>query len=138
MPPSLFFCGLFGSLYLSLICPLWELFKCPLLGTFICVLFVIFSSLLGQHSIYYKDEEDQHTFTRYSYKNRNYIMMYANVCSASVAGCTMILAYHVAIIRAKPNYDAALRSSKSMYENERSSHEKMDVVWQYILERLLK
>ena len=48
LPPSLFlflffflfflffciFCGLFGSFYLSLICPLWDLFMCPLLGSF--------------------------------------------------------------------------------------------------------
>ena len=41
-------------------------------------------------------------------------------------------------VRAKPNYHAALRSSKSMYDNERSSHEKMDVAWQCISERLWK
>ena len=61
--------------------------------------------------------------------------MYA---SARVAGYAMILARHVAIMRAKPNYHAALRSSKSMYDNERTSHEKMDVAWQYISERLWK
>ena len=63
------------------------------------------------------------------------MQMYA---SASVAGYAMILAHHVAIMRAKPNYHAALRSSKSMYDNERSSHEKMDVAWQCISERLWK
>ena len=41
--------------------------------------------------------------------------MYASV---SVAGYAMILARHVAIMRARPNYHAALRSSKSMYDNE--------------------
>ena len=39
--------------------------------------------------------------------------MYA---SASVAGYAMILACHVAIIRARPNYHATHRSSKSMYD----------------------
>ena len=57
---------------------------------------------------------------------------------ASVAGYSMILARHLEIIRAKPNYPAALRSIKSMYDNERSSHEKMDVAWKYISERLWK
>ena len=37
---------------------------------------------------------------------------------ASVAGYAMILARHEAIIRARPNYHAALRSRESMYENE--------------------
>ena len=41
------------------------------------------------------------------------MQMYA---SASVAGYAMILARHVAIIGARPNYHAALRSSKSMYD----------------------
>src|SRR3954465_3493276 len=50
----------------------------------------------------------------------------------------MILARHVAIIREIHNYHAALRSRKSMYGNERSSHEKMDVAWQCISERLWK
>src|SRR3954465_9148193 len=34
-----------------------------------------------------------------------------------------------------PNYHVALRSSKSMYDNERSSHEKMDVAWQCLVGR---
>ena len=37
--------------------------------------------------------------------------MYA---SASVAGYAMILAHHVAVILARPNYHAAPRSSKSI------------------------
>src|SRR3954470_21629211 len=63
------------------------------------------------------------------------MQMYA---SASVAGYAMILALHVAIIRASPNSHAALRSIKSMYDNERSSHDNMDVAWQCISERLWK
>src|SRR3954467_11670998 len=41
--------------------------------------------------------------------------MYASV---SVTGYAMIQARHVTIIRARPNYHASHRSSKSMYENE--------------------
>src|SRR3954466_14557665 len=65
-------------------------------------------------------------------------MMYAIYASASVAGYAMILARHVEIIRAMPNFHMALRPSKSMFDNERSSHEKMDVAWQCISERLWK
>ena len=39
--------------------------------------------------------------------------MYASAC---VAGYGMILALHVAIIWARSNYHAALRSRKSMYD----------------------
>ena len=41
------------------------------------------------------------------------MQMYA---SANVAGYAMILARHVAMIRARPNYHAAHRSSKSVYD----------------------
>ena len=63
------------------------------------------------------------------------MQMYA---SASVAGYAIILPIYVAIIMAKRNYHSALQSSKRMYDNERSSHEKMDVAWKYISERLWK
>ena len=43
-------------------------------------------------------------------------MMYAMYASASVAGYAMILVRHVAMIRARPNYDAANRSSNGMYD----------------------
>ena len=43
------------------------------------------------------------------------MQMYA---SASVAGYAMILARHVEIIRARPYYHVAHRSSKIMYDNE--------------------
>ena len=62
--------------------------------------------------------------------------MYAKYASFNVAGYAMILARHVALIREKPSYHVALRSIKSMYDNERSIHEKMDVAWQYISKRL--
>ena len=45
-------------------------------------------------------------------------MIDAMHASASVAGYAMILARHVEIIRARPNYHATHRSSKSMYDNE--------------------
>ena len=41
------------------------------------------------------------------------MQMYA---SASVAGYAMILARHIAIIRARPNYHAAHQSRKSMHD----------------------
>ena len=55
--------------------------------------------------------------------------MYA---SARVAGYAMILARHVAMIRARPNSHAAHRSSNGMYDM------KMDVAWQCISESLWK
>src|SRR3954464_11913725 len=58
--------------------------------------------------------------------------------SANVAGYAMILARHVAIMMASPNYHATHRSSKSMYDNEDQVMRKVDVAWQCILERLWK
>ena len=52
---------------------------------------------------------------RYSQKE-NVTNHDANVCLARVAGYAMILALHVAMIRARPNYHAAHRSSKIMYD----------------------
>ena len=49
----------FGIFYL---CPLWDLF------------------LTLRATLYILQEWRSHTFTRYLYKNWNYIMMYANVC----------------------------------------------------------
>ena len=43
------------------------------------------------------------------------MQMYA---SPSVAGYAMILAHHVEIIRERPNYHAAHRSRKNMYDND--------------------
>ena len=65
LPPlSLFFVASMALSFISLICPLWDLFMCPLLGSFICVLFAIFSSLLRTTLYIYKDEQGQHSFTR--------------------------------------------------------------------------
>ena len=118
VPPSLFlfsffsffsflfiFGGLHGSFYLTLICPLWDLLIFPLWDIFLT---------LG--ATLYILQEYRRSFTLYKsiqHKEEGTIMMYA---SASVARDAMILVHHVAIIRARPNYHAAHRSSKSMYE----------------------
>src|SRR3954470_9252272 len=72
------------------------------LGSFDFVLFGIFSSLLGQHSIFYKNIGDLSHFTRYSHKEDVTIMMQM-YASARIAGYAMILSRHVAMIRARPN-----------------------------------
>ena len=79
----------------NLICPLWDLLN--------FFLFKIFSSLYGQHSIYYKKYKRSFTlYKRYSHKEDVTIMMQM-YASASVAGYAIILVRHVAIIRARPN-----------------------------------
>src|SRR3954471_23840685 len=97
MPPSLFlffsfslffyfFGGLNGSFYLTLIFPLWDLF-------------------LTLGAILYILQEYRRSFTlykRYSQKE-NVIIMMQMYASARVAGYAMILARHVAMIRARPN-----------------------------------
>ena len=114
MPPSLFlffffsfsfifyfFGGLIGSFYLTLICPLCDLF-------------------LTLGAILYILQEYRRSFTLYKgylHKEDVTIMMQM-YASASVAGYAMILGRHVAIIRARPNYHAAHRSSKSMYDRK--------------------
>ena len=76
-----YFCGLFGSFYLSLICPLWDISMCPLLGSFICVLFGIFSSLKGNTLYITRMMKITHFTSSTQHKeNWKYIMMYANVC----------------------------------------------------------
>ena len=92
---SLFFGGLNGSFYLTLICPLWDLLLCPLWDLFLTY---------GQHSILQEGKGDLSHFTRYSkHKEDVTIMMYAMYASASVAEYAMIVVRHVAIIRARPN-----------------------------------
>ena len=75
LPPSLFLflfslfiyfykknCGLIGSFYLSLICPLWDNLICPLLGSFVCTLWDLFLTL---RSTLYILQEVQKIFTLY-------------------------------------------------------------------------
>ena len=81
------------------------------LGSFDFVLFGFFSSIQGQYSIFYKNIGDLSHFTRYSHKEDITIMMQM-YASARIAGYAMILARHVAMIRARPNQHAAYRSSK--------------------------
>src|SRR3954471_3439883 len=105
MPPSLFLFFSFLFLFLFFWWPQWLfLFNSHLssLGSFDFVLFGIFSSLWGQHSIFYKNIGDLSHFTRYSHKEDITIMMQM-YASAMVAGYAMILARHVAMIRARPN-----------------------------------
>src|SRR4051812_16105785 len=66
-----FFCGLKGSFYISLICPLWDLLICPLWDLFLT---------LG-NTLYYK--KYRRSFTLYKstqHKEDEAIMMYASIC----------------------------------------------------------
>src|SRR3954471_1620822 len=97
MPPSLFlfffsfslflfFGGLNGSFYLTLICPLWDLF-------------------LTLGAILYILQEYRRSFTLYkgTHKKKMQLIMMQMYASARIAGYAMILARHVAMIRARPN-----------------------------------
>src|ERR1041385_8003514 len=76
----LYFCGLNGSFYLTLICPLWDLLICPLWDLLICPLWDLFLTLGATLYILQKVEDLSH-FTKYSnHKEDVTIMMYANVC----------------------------------------------------------
>ena len=132
----LFFCGLFGSFYLSLICPLWDLFMCPLLWSFVSSL-GFFPHFKG-NTLYITRMKKINTLLQGTHiKLNQHIMMFANVCLCQCSRiCNGTSASCSNGVRAKPNYRVALQSSKSMYDNERSSHEKMDVEWQCISERL--
>ena len=119
LPPSLFFSfSLFFFFFflwplrlflLSLICPLWDLLF-VLFGTF---------SLLKANTLCFTliKRRSSHFIRSTQHKDKwklSWCMqMYS---SASVAGYAMILARHVAVIRARPNYHAALWSSKSMHD----------------------
>src|ERR1041385_6679312 len=76
-----FLCGLNGSFYLTLICPLWDLLLCPLW---------IFSSLKGNTLFYKKVKEIFHTLQgTQNHKEDITIMMYAMYVAASVTGTCM-------------------------------------------------
>src|SRR4051812_6715105 len=81
-----FFCGIHGSFYLTLICPLWDLFL----------------NLRGNTLYITRVYEIFVTLQKYSYKEDITIMMQM-YASARVAGYAMILARHVEMIRARPN-----------------------------------
>ena len=116
-PFSLFFSFFFFfvaslalSIYLSFV----------LFGIFSFVLFGIFSALKGNTLCFTRIKRRSSHFIRSTQHKDKWklswcMQMYA---SASVAGYAMILARHVAIIGARPNYHAALRSSKSMYDTK--------------------
>src|SRR3954451_6101901 len=107
MPPSLFlflffyfsllflfFGGLNVSFYLTLICPLWDLLILSSLGSF-----PHFRASL------YILQEYRRSFTLYksTQHKENVTIMMQMYASARVAGYALILARHVAMIRARPN-----------------------------------
>ena len=92
---SLFFGGLNGSFYLTLICLLWDL-----------LIFVHFWDLfLTLGAILYILQEYRRSFTLYkgTHKKKMQLIMMQMYASARIAGYAMILARHVAMIRASPN-----------------------------------
>ena len=97
------FGGLNGSFYLNLICPLWDLLILPSL--------VSFPHFRGNTLYFTRIQEIFHTLQRYPHKENVNIMMQMYAFSR-IAGYAMILARHVAMIRARPNQHAAHRSSK--------------------------
>ena len=109
------FGGLNGSFYSTLICPLWDLLVLSYLGSF---------PHFRGNTLYIISIEDPSHFTKVLSINKMKLswcmQMYA---SASVAGYAIILVRHVERIRARPNYHAARRSSKSMYDMKIKSWE---------------
>src|SRR3954463_16765095 len=89
-----FFGGFNGSFYLTLICPLWDLLILYSLGSF--------PHFRGNTLYFTSIYEIFHTLQRYSHKLDVTIMMQM-YASARIAGYAMILARHVAMIRARPN-----------------------------------
>src|ERR1043165_6476353 len=89
-----FFCGLNGSFYFSVICPLWDLLILSSLGSF--------PHFRGNTLYFTRIQEIFHTLQRYSQKENVTIMMQM-YDPARVEGYAMILACHVAMIRARPN-----------------------------------
>src|SRR3954469_16983914 len=96
------FCGLNGSFYLTLICPLWDLLICPLWDLLICPLWDLFLTL---GAILYILQEGRRSFTLYkgTQPKENVTIMMKMYASARVAGYAMILARHLAMITARPN-----------------------------------
>src|SRR3954466_8830108 len=91
---SLFFGGLNGSFYLTLIFPLWDLLILSSLGSF--------PHFRGNTLYFTRIYEIFHTLQGYSHKEHITIMMQM-YASARIAGYPMILARYVAMIRARPN-----------------------------------
>src|SRR3954466_14160157 len=101
MPPSLFlflffsfFGGLNGSFYLTLICPLWDLLILSSLGSF---------PHFRGNTLYFKRYRRSFTLYKGTQHKENVTIMMKMYASARVAGYAMILALHVAMIRARPN-----------------------------------
>src|SRR3954471_5543982 len=105
-PFSLFISFFSFFYFLYFLWPQWLfLFNSHLysLGSFIVSTFGIFSSLKGNTLFYKKVKEIFHTLQgTQNHKEDVTIMMYARYAFASVAEYAMILARHVAMIRARP------------------------------------
>src|SRR3954464_13818796 len=106
MPPSLtFFSFSLFSLFLFFWWPQWLfLFNSHLssVGSFDFVLFGIYFSLRGNTLYFTRVWEIFHTLQKYSHKEDITIMMQI-YASARIVGYALILARHVAMIRARPN-----------------------------------
>src|ERR1041384_8575139 len=107
MPPSLFlffffsfsfyflfFGGLNGSFYLTLICPLWDLLILSSLGSF---------PHFRGNTLYFTRIKEIFTLYKGTHKKKMQLIMMQMYASARRAGYAMILARHVAMTRAKPN-----------------------------------
>src|SRR3954463_13167573 len=89
-----FFGGLHGSFYLTLICPLWDLLILSSLG--------YFPHFRG-NTLYFTRIKEIFTLYKGTLKKKMQLIMMQMYASARIAGYAMILARHVAMIRAKPN-----------------------------------
>src|ERR1041384_7620616 len=108
MPPSLFLFSFFSFslLFLFFWWPQWLfLFNSHFssLGSFDFVHFGIFSSLLGAILYILQEYRRSSHFTKGTHKKKMQLIMMQMYASARIAGYAMILARHVAMIRAKPN-----------------------------------
>ena len=119
------------SIYLSFV----------LFGIFSCVLFwdLLFVSSLGSFPHFKGNTLYIQGWRRSAHFYKVLIIklkLYHDVCNVCLCQRSRICNDTSATcsngVRAKPNYHASLRSRKSMYDNERSSHEKMDVAWWYV------
>src|SRR3954466_15757586 len=90
-----FFGGLNGSFYLTLICPLWDLLILSTLGSF--------PHFRGNTLYFTRSIGDLSHFTKSTQHKENVTIMMQMYASVRVAEYAMILARHVAMIRAGPN-----------------------------------
>ena len=102
----------------------WDLLICPLLGSFILSYLRSFPHFRGNTLYITRSIEDLSDFTKVlNIKNMKLSWCMQMYASVSVEGYAMILACHVAIIRARPNYHAAHPSRKRTYDMKTKSWE---------------